>query len=167
MNIKQLIALTLTISVFSVGSLSATITADSLGPKVFLLGEDEDQMNALSKNYPNLLMKVCQNDMDVAYDKWMNMLSDMETYSTKIGYDIKGIKLWMNVYWNKTGKIDYIGYYLKPNSRNIKTEELNAFFINFIKNYQMKLTYTGKFYHNGSAAFPTHYKFLKEQEAKE
>ena len=112
-------------------------------------------------------MKVCQNDMDVAYDKWMIMLSDMEIYAVKLGYDIKGIKLWMNVYWNKNGKIDYIGYYLKPNSRNIKIEELNAFFINFIKNYQMPLTYTGKFYHNGSAAFPTHYKFLKEQEAKE
>jgi len=139
---------------------------DSIGPKVFLLGDDEDLMNALSKNYPTLLMKVCQNDMDAAYDKWMDMLSDMEVYAAKIGYDIKGIKLWMNVYWNKNGKIEHIGYYLKPNSRNVKIEELNAFFISFIKNYQMKLTYSGRFYHNGSAAFPTHYKFLKEKEGK-
>lgn len=167
MNNKPLIALTLIFCVFSVSFLSAATSRDSLGPKVFLLGENEDQMNALSKNYPNLLMKVCQNDMDVAYDKWMNMLAEMELYSTKIGYDIKGIKLWMNVYWSKNGKIDYIGYYLKPNSRNIKIEELNAFFTNFIKQYQMKITYSGKFYHNGSAAFPTHYKFLKDQEAKQ
>jgi len=167
MKLKHLILLTLLLSVFSIGSGHASIAVDSLGPKVFLLGDDEDMMNTLNKNYPNLLMKVCQNDMDVAYDKWMNMLAEMEVYAIKLDYDIKGIKLWMNVYWNKNGKIDYIGYYLKPNSRNIKTEELNAFFINFIKNYQMNLTYSGKFYHNGSAAFPTHYQFLKDQEAKE
>jgi len=141
-----------------------TIAPDSTGPKVFLLGDDENLMNSLGKNYPTLLMKVCKDDMDVAYDAWMEMLSDMETYATKINFDIRGTKLWLNVYWNKNGRIDYIGYYLKPNSRNIKTEEMNAFFSSFMKNYQMKLTYTGRFYHNGSAAFPTHFKTLKEKE---
>jgi len=166
MNTSRLLLLFLFLNVLAFNSLHANTGLDTTAPKVFLLGEDENLMNSLSKNYPNLLMKVCSNDMDIAYDKWMNMLADMEAYSTKIGYDIKGIKLWMNVYWNKNGKIEYLGYYLKPNSRNIKVEELNAFFINFIKNYQMKITYTGRFYHNGSAAFPTHYKFLKEQEGK-
>ncbi|HMZ25255.1 MAG: hypothetical protein KDC31_08000 [Saprospiraceae bacterium] len=137
---------------------------DSTGPKVFLLGDDENLMNSLSKNYPTLLMKVCKDDMEVAYNVWMEMLSDMEAYATKINFDIRGTKLWMNVYWNKNGKIEYIGYYLKPNSRNVKTEEMNAFFASFMKNYQMNLSYTGRFYHNGSAAFPTHFKALKDKE---
>ena len=96
---------------------------DSTGPKVFLLGDDENLMNSLSKNYPTLLMKVCKDDMEVAYNVWMEMLSDMEAYATKINFDIRGTKLWMNVYWNKNGKIEYIGYYLKPNSRNVTSRE--------------------------------------------
>lgn len=139
---------------------------DTSGPKVFLLGEDENLMNALNNKYTTLLMAVCQNDMELAYDNWMIMLSDMEEYADKIGFDIKGIKIWLNAYWNKSGKLEHLGYYLKPNSRNVKIEELNAFFISFMKNYQMKVTAKSRFYHNGSASFPTHYKFLKSQNMK-
>lgn len=145
--------------------LSPTLNAkdiDTISPKVFLIGENEELMEKVNKQYPTLLMSVI-GDMDLAWDKWMTMLTEMEAYSDKIGYDIKGLKLWLNVYWDKSGKIDYIGFYLKPNSRNVKPEELSAFFSSFIKNYKMPVSANSKFYHNGSATFPTHYKLLKSQ----
>lgn len=166
MLIRKLVVFALLVYA-SVTTLSATSwQRDSIDPRVFLIGENEAKMASLNKNFPTLLMTVCQNDMDIAYDKWMVMLSEMEVLSDKLNFDIKGLKMWMNVYWNKNGHIEYIGYYLKPNSRNVKIEDLNAFFNNFIKNYQMDLNAKTKFYHNGSASFPTHYKFLKEQEQK-
>ena len=137
-----------------------------MGKRVFLLGDDEKLMERLSKEYPTLLMTVCQNDMDLAYDKWMMMLTDMENYADKLGFDIKGTKMYMNVYWNKEGTIEYLGYYLKPNSRNIKEEEFAAFLLSFIRNYKMNLKSEVKYFHNGSVSFPTHYKFLKSQQGQ-
>jgi len=146
--------------------LAQTSVSDTATKRIFLMGEDENQMDMLNKTYTTLLMTVCQNNMDIAYDKWMTMLTDMESYADKLGYDIKGTKMWMNVYWDKSGNIDYIGYYLKPNSRNVKTEEFSAFLLNFVRHYRSNLTYSAKYYHNGSVSFPTHYKFLKSQEEK-
>jgi len=137
---------------------------DTLPSKVFLLGENEELMDALNKKYPNLLIAVYDNNMDKAYDRWMEVLSDMEDYATSINYDLKGIKLWMNIYWNMDGYIDYIGFYLKPNSRNIKINELKAFFTSYLRHQKIKLSASKYYYHNGSATFPTHYNLLKEKQ---
>ncbi len=123
-------------------------------PKVFLIGEHEAEYDKLLNNHDALLLTVCDNDMDIAFNKWSSMLREMEAYSDQIGFDLKGVKLWLNVFWEADGRIKHIAYYLKPISKNIDTAELNAFFSSFMRNYQFPLVAKERYSHYGSAAFP-------------
>jgi hypothetical protein len=102
-----------------------------------------------------MLLEVCDNDMKLAYDKWLDMLQQMEAHSETVDYDLKSIKIWLNVFWKKNGSIDHIAYYLKPSSKNIDTERLTLFFISFINNYSTPLKFERNYAHYGSAGFPT------------
>ena len=124
-------------------------------PKVFLLGEHEVAFEQFSAIYPAMLLEVCENDMKEAYNKWLGMLQQMEAHSEKVEYDLKAIKVWLNVFWKKDGTIDHMAYYLKPNSKNIDTEKLTLFLISFINNYTPTMQFDQNFAHYGSAAFPT------------
>lgn len=128
---------------------------DSLPPKVFMLGEHEAAFEQLSYAYPVMLLEACDNDMNVAYGKWLDMLQAMESHSEEIGYDLKAVKVWLNVFWAKDGTIEHIAYYLKPTSKNIDTERLTLFLISFMNNYTFPLVYTENYAHYGSASFPT------------
>jgi len=136
---------------------------DSLNlPKVFLIGEFEEQYEMLYREFNDVLLSVCNEDMHYAFDKWVGMISEMEAYSRQIDYDLKGIKLWLKVFWNANGTIRYISYFLKPTSRLIEMVDLNAFMSSFINHYQMSIDSDVPFRHDGSAQFPT---FILEPES--
>lgn len=130
-----------------------SVKPDSL-PKVFLLGEYEKEFSQLQIDYEQQLITVCKDDMYAAYGNWLDMLHEMETYASQINYDLKGIKIWLYVFWDKDGSIRHIAYFLKPQSRNVKTEELTAFFISYSNHYRNVLTSDHKFSHYASASFP-------------
>ena len=100
---------------------------DSL-PEVFMIGQNELLYEGLVTkcNYP--LLTVCQDSMDLAYTKWMQMLSNMEQFAEQSEFDIKGIKIWLNVFWDEDGTIDHLVYFPKPNSRNMDFTLLTKFF---------------------------------------
>lgn len=123
-------------------------------PKVFLIGEYEDKYGDLYEEYNEILLTVCDNNMNLAFDRWMDMINEMEEYAKSIEYDINGVKVWLKLFWAKDGAIDHISYFLKPDSRNINRAELSAFFSSFINNYKLPVTSSVKFTHNGSAQFP-------------
>ena len=123
-------------------------------PAVSLIGEREMVFKELSVTHPGILLSVCGNDMDVAYDKWMEMLGEMEDYAESIDYDIKGMKTYMYVYWNPDGTIAHLSFFPKTKSRNIPINELKAFFTNFVAQYQMQVVTDTGFSHYASAAFP-------------
>ncbi|MCB0662704.1 MAG: hypothetical protein KDC24_08190 [Saprospiraceae bacterium] len=123
-------------------------------PKVFLLGNYEDTYNNLALEYNTLLLEVCDNDLLAAHEKWQSMLLEMQAYAEQIDFDINGVKIWVHVFWESDGTIGHIGYYLKPQSRNINTAELTAFFKSFTNHYQFPLIEKRKYAHYGSASFP-------------
>ena len=92
--------------------------------------------------------------MEKAFDTWTILLKEIEDFSTKSNLDLKGIKVWLNVFWGKDGTIDYIVFYPKPNSKNINYELVKSMLSSFAKSYQSPLKHTSKFSHYGSAAFP-------------
>ncbi|HAQ37243.1 MAG TPA: hypothetical protein DCX89_09305 [Saprospirales bacterium] len=155
-------ALLLIMIFFALGSVAPISTQhngdDANGiPAVFELGADDDALSELAPNYTGNLMSVCGNSMDKAYKHWMFLLIDMEDYSRKINFDLNGVKIWLNVYWNKNGKIDLISFYPKANSKNIPNAELKAFLLSFARQYQMEdLNSSIHFVHYGSASFPNH-----------
>ena len=124
-------------------------------PKVFRLGDHENEYEHLSEIYGTSLLEVSGDDFLIASKKWNTLLKEMEAHAEMIGYDIKGVKMWMHVFWDKKGKIQHIGYYLQPNSRNVKQEELAAFLTDFINNYYLPASYDHNFSHYTKAAFPT------------
>ncbi len=124
-------------------------------PLVSLIGEDEDIFVALAETHGDIFLQVCNNDMDIAYDKWMDMLVAMEDYSHEINYDIRGVKTYLYVFWNADGTVKHLAFYPKANSRNIPIAELKAFFKGFAKEYKMSVTADKGFSHYASGSFPT------------
>ncbi len=133
-------------------------------PKVFLIGENEAEYEELVTECNTMLLSVCKDSMNVAYSNWLTMLSDMEEYAKTVDYDIKGVKIWINVFWNGDGTLKHIVYYPKSTSRNMDFEELSAFFSSFINNYQLPVKHYSCYSHYGSATFPTFSRRYKEQE---
>lgn len=124
-------------------------------PKVFQIGEYEEQYGLLYEVYHDILLTVCNDDMNLAFSKWMDMIAEMESYAHQIDFDLNGVKIWLKVFWNEDGSIRYLSYYRKPNSRNIDPSELSAFLSSFMNVYKMPINSKVKFTHNGSAQFPT------------
>jgi hypothetical protein len=124
-------------------------------PEVFMLGMQEKTYEELTKTYKQTLLEVCGNKMEVAFKKWLGMMQDMEAYSDQVGYNIDGLKLLLHVFWNEDGRIAHLGYFIRPNSRNVDTKELSAFFSSFIRQYKFPLTSDRKFMHYTKASFPT------------
>lgn len=124
-------------------------------PTVFVMGKHEAGYEELTQTYKQSLLEACGNDMQVAFDKWLEMMQKMEAYADEIDYNIDGVKVLMHVFWNEDGSIAHLGYFLRPNSRNIPTEELTAFFRSFIRQYKFPVSSQRKFAHYTKASFPT------------
>jgi hypothetical protein len=124
-------------------------------PKVFVLGEYEKDYETLVTNNQTQLLQACNNDLFTAHNKWTSMVQEMEAYANQVNFDLKGIKLWIHVFWDKNGSISHIAYHLKPQSRNVKTEDLSAFFLSFASFYRLPHTFSNTYAHYGSASFPT------------
>jgi len=131
-----------------------TAIIDSL-PQVFMIGQNESAYESLVSDCSNPLLTVCKDSMDLAYRRWMLMLSEMEIYAEKSEFDIKGVKIWLNVFWNPNGTIKHLVYFPKPNSRNMDFDLLTIFLDQFVTGYQMEALDSQCFSHYGSAAFPT------------
>lgn len=124
-------------------------------PKVFIMGQDEVIYETLEEQYQESLLSVCNNDMRTMMENWYTMMLEIESYANKIQFDIKGMKLFMNVYWNKEGKIEHLGYILRPDSKNKPYEELTAFFSSFVARHEGSVNSASGFKHYAVAAFPT------------
>ncbi len=132
-------------------------------PAVFLIGEYSDAFESLSRQYKISLLNACEDDMDLAFAKWIELMRAIELYSEKQNYDIRGVKMLIKVFWAADGSIEHIAYYLKPNSRNIDTEILSSIFTNFAKEFKTTLNYGEDYSHYGSASFPTYYQLIKSE----
>lgn len=134
-----------------------TITAqvDNAIPRTFLIGENEDYYEQLVKDHNVLLLNVCSNSMEKAYSNWVTIMTDLEDYAEDRSFDLKGTKIWINVFWNTDGSIKHIVYYPKPTSKNMDFDLLSSFLSDFCASYQFELNYEKPFSHYGSASFPT------------
>ncbi len=131
--------------------------------RAFLIGENEEHFELLVTEHSEQLLNVCNNSMDKAYDAWVNLLKDLEGFAEDRNFDLKGTKIWINVFWNTDGSIRNIVYYPKPNSKNMDFSLLSSFLADFVASYQFALTNDKPFSHYGSASFPTFYSFAQEK----
>ncbi len=123
-------------------------------PTVFLISEEPAAFEQLSLEYRQNLIEVCDFDMTMAYNGWIDMMKAAESHAETLEYDLKGLKMWIKVFWGVEGSVDHIAYYLKPTSKNVDTDLLSAFFSDFIEDYTFPITFDKQFSHYGNAAFP-------------
>lgn len=148
---------TLVLLVFAATLLPAQTPVANLPlPRVFQLGGNEQAYEALSQEYGQSLLEVCDNDMKLAFEKWLDMMQALEDYAKKINFDVKGVKVRLHVFWNTDGSIDHIGYVFRTNSRNARPDEFSAFLSSFTRQYTFPLKSQKKFSHYTIATFPLH-----------
>jgi hypothetical protein len=128
-------------------------TNDTL-PVVFMLGQDDRAFDALKTEHDLQLLAVCRNDMEMTYYLWIQMMKHMESYATRTGFDLNGIKLWLYAFYNKDGSIRHLAYHAKPQSRNFKPEDMNEFLAGFVKTYKLPITADRAFQHYNVGFFP-------------
>lgn len=133
-------------------------------PGVFVLGEFDTQYESIMPKYKTLL-EACSGDMEGAFDKLTGMMAEMEAYAELSGYDLKDINAWMHFFWDKNGRIDHIGFHLKPNSRNVDVDELKNFLNEFASNYRFPHSFNQPFAHYSSFSFPLFYQSDKTAKA--
>jgi len=168
MNCKIIKSLTSFLPVFML--VTATVNGQDATtgtlPRAFLVGQYEKEYAELMNKYPASLLNVSKDSLELAYQNFMQLLYDIEQHAKKMDIKLGGIKIWLNVFWNKNGKIDYISYYPKPNCRNTDFRMLTAFFIHFIQHYKPKIKADTNFALYGSARFPSYAEKYIEQDKK-
>ncbi len=133
-------------------------------PQVFFIGENQEEYDNLIGKYSEALLNVHSNDMDKAFAQWTGLLSAMEHYSEKHGLDLKGVKIWINVFWDTNGKIKHLAFYPKPNSKNIDYEKMKTIVAEFMTSYTGTTALSKKNYsHYGTANFPIFAKLAEEK----
>lgn len=150
----KIIPLTIVLGLFISLATPTCLSAQNL-PAVFHLGDQEAAYEQLNQNYARTLPTVANNDLKQGLAAWYRLLRNMETYSEQVNVDLKGVKLWLHVFWNANGAIDHIGYFLLPDSRNIPDADLRAFLSSFIRQYTPELRSDKNFSHYTSVTFPT------------
>ncbi|MDZ4708938.1 MAG: hypothetical protein SH818_11115 [Saprospiraceae bacterium] len=126
-------------------------------PPVFLIGQYSEECEKLNLQQVSLL-QVCQDEVLLAYDKWMYMLADLNDLSSQFGIDLKGCKFWFSVYYHKDGTIKHFSYFLKPGSKKIDAAVFNPLLLTFISNYKMPIAADQDYSNYGSAVFPIAYR---------
>lgn len=122
-------------------------------PVVFHIGDQSAAYEALLPNYENLL-SVCGNDLKTAGQVWGNMLVDIYNQALDDNINLDGVQLLLHVFWSPEGKIDRLGYYIKPNSKPIKTQWLDELFSKFILTHLSPVQADVPYSNYGVAGFP-------------
>jgi hypothetical protein len=134
--------------------ISAISYAQVIANKASLIGENEKEYEQMMTECSTPLLFITNNSMDEAYKLWTKMLAKMEADASEQGIDIKGVKVWMNLFWEADGSIKKIVYYPKPNSKNMDFDQLTSFLQIFADSYVLDISHSTCFSHYGSATFP-------------
>ena len=122
--------------------------------KVMLIGEQDQYYEGLVTECGTMLLTVSDNSMENAFALWNNLLADMEDAAETENFDIKGVKVWINCFWNEDGSIKNIFYYPKPTSKNMDFAQLTTFLNDFAETYVLPSEFDSCFSHYGSGSWP-------------
>ncbi len=126
-------------------------------PRVFIIGQQPALESVLNQEYNYSIVSVFNENSQTAFSEWANMLLRMDDLCEQNPeLDIRGVKAYTTFYWSRTGELKYVGYALKSNSRYVKPEDMERFFLRFMANYRMPVPRQNKqkFQHSFTLALP-------------
>lgn len=132
-------------------------------PRVFTVGEYSKQYEDLVTECELPLLQISAMSMDKASEHWLKVLRELELHAESMEFDIKGVRLWINIFWNADGSIRHMVYFPKRNSKNVDFKRLAVVLRSFCESSTTKLRAPACYSHSGSARFPTHAEFLMDK----
>ncbi|MGB0985494.1 MAG: hypothetical protein ACPG19_15690 [Saprospiraceae bacterium] len=141
----------------TIGETNTTTTAAY--PTTFVIGEHSTIFEKLSDEYSTLLLTACEDDMNIAFQEWKNVLSNIEQHAELNKFNLDGVKMWIKVFWSKEGQIEHIAFDLKPQSKKVNKNELVKLLDSFVKEYsteEARIIGNSQFSHYGSVNYPIH-----------
>jgi hypothetical protein len=123
-------------------------------PQVVDVSQRSEMLEDLSTSYKSSLFSASDADFIKTTKNWQHVLVGIEKYAEEIDFDLKGVKIWIKVFFAKDGNIDHITYILSETSINIDTVDLEAFFRSFIRNYKLPEVHEQKFSYDARIMFP-------------
>ncbi len=163
-NFLKVVLLTMIIGMcLYTSSLFGQTSGNSL-PQVFFIGEYQTEYDQLIIKHSEVLLNIHNNSMDKAFNQWTSILTSLEQYSEKRHFDLKGVKIWINVFWDVNGKIKHLAFYPKPNSKNIDYEKMKSVVSDFLESYNGVAFPSKKAYsHYGTANFPIFARLIEDK----
>lgn len=146
----------LLITITSITTLKANNADESYLPRVFQIGEYQEEYEQLIEDYELTLTDVCNDDLYSAFGKLSSMFKEMEVFAENNAYDLKGVRMWLHLFWDKSGTIQHLAFHLRPNSRNVDVADLEAFLLSFVKYYRFPLISENDYSLYTSTAFPVY-----------
>ncbi len=123
--------------------------------KVFVLGAEEQRYEQLTSSYTQSLLEATGGDITKAFESWLDMQQNIDSYAASQNYDLNGVRLWLHVFWAPDGSIDQLGFLLRPDSRLVEEKEIQALLAGFIGQYKLPVQSQRTFNHYTGATFPT------------
>jgi hypothetical protein len=136
-------------------------------PKVFVIGDFQENYSKLFAEYPDILITACNNDLDTAQAAWLSYITEMENFSKEVNFDLEGVSMWVHFFWSTRGEVVHVAYHLQPHSRFLKDDTMLAFLRSFARNHIINVSASRPFNHYGSASFPLHYYHQLEREQQQ
>ncbi len=82
------------------------------------------------------------------------MLNELDVYSRKQSVDIRGVKLWLHVFYNPDGSVKHIAYHVRPNSRPIDATVIGPLLEGFARQYRFPIASDEGYAHYSTGTFP-------------
>ena len=155
--IISIVLLTLSIKLSAKTALTDTL------PAVFRVGEYSKDYEILIASCSTTLSDIDMISEDGGHQAFLKTLARLELFAHDNGFDIRGVKIWINFFWDADGRLKHISYYPKKNSRNVDFDHLHRILKAFLAQYQAEFRHRSCFSHIGSASFPTHAEYLLEK----
>ncbi|GIV31482.1 MAG: hypothetical protein KatS3mg029_0833 [Saprospiraceae bacterium] len=122
-------------------------------PVAYLIGEHE-QAHASLTAAATPLLDVCNGNVEEAWRQWRYFLSALESHAQSQDLDLRGVKLWLHVFWSADGRVQHMAFYLKPNSKAISTDLLRRFFSDFASRFRQPLEFESSYQLYTTVSFP-------------
>ena len=127
-------------------------------PKIIEGTQNGPLLEELNGQYKASLFSASERDFAKTIHNWRLFLLSMQEYAASINFDLKGVKIWLKVYWAKDGSIEHMAYILSDRSINVDPSDLEGFLRSFMRNYKLPLVHKQRFAYDSQVLFPLPYR---------
>ena len=125
--------------------------------KVFLINDNGDKFDKLSQVYGSTLFSACHFEGELYTNTWSNVVKTIQESCVNGGLDINNYEIWIKVFFDTSGSINFIGYNPTSSSKPIDSKKFEEILNKMIENYNCGVKSTDKFAQSSRILFPINF----------